>query len=293
MKYIIIIGVIILYRKKEKIKKFKLIIILSISIVLILSSVIFISDTRRLNFVEKITKDGVLFVNNMVLSPVNFIKNKIDEHKEQKELRDKYKDLETKIDSYESLLAEKEELSLELEELKKTLDLNNLLSDKKVLNAVVVSRNIDYWHDTVIINKGSKNGVKEGMPVVVGEGLIGKVVTTSHFNSTVKLLTSPNNFKVSVKIKSGNDYAYGLLTGYDSKTNRYKIEGISQTMSIDKDTIVTTTGLGDIFPSGIIIGKVSDSKTDSYDLARIIEVEPSVNFNKFSTVTVVKRNVDQ
>lgn len=282
-----------MYRKKQRIKKIKFITIAVIALLLIFSSIIFIKDGRNLNFIEKSIKDGALFVSNIVLSPINFVKDKIKESNEKKDLYNKYKELEIKVDSYESLLAEKLEIEKELDELKKVVGLNNLLSDKKVMNAVVINRNLDYWHDTLTIDKGSHDGVEEGMPVVVSKGLIGKIDSVSNFNSTVKLLTSKNNYKISVKIESGEEYAYGLLTDYNDEENIYKIEGISQTIPIINDTLVTTTGLGDIFPSGIVIGKVVGSKSDSYDLARIVEVKPSVDFNDFNVVTIIKRNVDK
>ena len=274
-----------MYQKKRNIKKFRLVIIVGISLILITSSIIFIRDERVLNFLEKMTKDGTLFISNIILTPVNYITDKIDEMGEKNDLYENYKLLEEKASGYDALLAEKEEL-------KKVVEVNNLLSDKKVMNAVVINRNLDYWHDTITIDKGSNDGIVEGMPVVVSEGLIGRISSTSNFNSTVKLLTGSNNHKISVKVQSGDDYAYGLLSGYDEKNDIYVIEGISQTVSIENDSLVTTTGFGDIFPSGLVIGKVVSFKTDNYGLSTMIEVKPSVNFNDFSVVTVIKRNVD-
>ena len=281
-----------MYRKKQMKKKIKIIVVSLLSVLLILISIVFIKDERNLTFFEKITKDGSLFVSNIVLSPINYIKDKIKESNDKKDLYEKYKELETKVESYESLFALKEEKEKELAELKKVLELNALLSDKKVMNAVVVNRNLDYWHDTITINKGSHDGIIEGMPVVVSEGLIGRISSVSNFNSTVKLLTSPTNYKISVKIDNGDDYIFGLLSRYDEEANQYLIEGISQTIKITDGALVTTTGMGNIFPSGIVIGKVIGSKPDSYDLTRIIEVKPSVDFDDFSVVTILKRNVD-
>ncbi|MBE6152286.1 MAG: rod shape-determining protein MreC [Firmicutes bacterium] len=281
-----------MYQKKQMKKKIKIIVVSLLSVLLILISIVFIKDERNLTFFEKITKDGSLFVSNIVLSPINYIKDKIKESNDKKDLYEKYKELETKVESYESLFALKEEKEKELAELKKVLELNALLSDKKVMNAVVVNRNLDYWHDTITINKGSHDGIIEGMPVVVSEGLIGRISSVSNFNSTVKLLTSPTNYKISVKIDNGDDYIFGLLSRYDEEANQYLIEGISQTIKITDGALVTTTGMGNIFPSGIVIGKVIGSKPDSYDLTRIIEVKPSVDFDDFSVVTILKRNVD-
>lgn len=282
-----------MYRKREQKKKIKFIVLISLAVVLILTSIVFLSDNRRLNVLEKGAKDCITLVGNIVMSPINFIKNKISDSNNKKKLLDEYQQLDEKARQYDSLVAEKEELEKEIEELKKVVEVNNLLSDKVAMNAVVISRNVGYWYDTITVNKGSHDGVVEGMPVVVNDGIIGKIIKVSNFNSTVKLLTSSTSDTISVKIQNGEQYVYGLLTSYDSSKNLYTIEGISQTVEIYNDSLVTTTGMGDIFPSGIVVGTVKGSKSDNYDLARIVEVEPSVDFNSFSLVTILKRNVDQ
>ena len=54
--------------------------------------------------------------------------------------------------------------------------------------------------------------------------------------------------------------------------------------------MVTTTGMGDIFPSGILIGTVKRVSTDNFDLARTVEVEPYVDFDDINYVTILKRS---
>ena len=71
--------------------------------------------------------------------------------------------------------------------------------------------------------------------------------------------------------------------------NLYKIEGISYSGTIPEKAQVTTTGLSDNFPSGILIGYVNTTTTDNFDLGKIVEVIPSVNFDKISYVTILKR----
>lgn len=279
-----------MYRKRERQKRIKIIVIVLLATILIFVSLLFFKDNRKLSIVESVIKDSGLFIENIVLSPVNFIKDKIDQSKDKKDLYNKYKELENKISNYESLEANNKELENEINELKETLNLNSVLSDKVALNATVINRNIGYWYDDITLDKGSNDGVLEGMPVVISKGLIGKVTKVSDSNSVVKLLTSSSNTKISVKIENSDTYVYGLLTEYDEDNHLYKIEGISETIDIPLNSLVTTTGMGDIFPSGIVVGHVSGSKSDSYDLAKIVEVTPSVSFNNLSIVTILKRN---
>ena len=159
------------------------------------------------------------------------------------------------------------------------------------LNATVVNRDVGHWYNTITIDKGSKNGVKKDMAVITSKGLIGKITSISNFSSTVKLLTNEDiNNKISVKIEIDNKYIYGILTGFDSSTNCFQIEGISENTEIPTNSMVTTTGMGDIFPSGILIGTVKRVSTDNFDLARTVEVEPYVDFDDINYVTILKRS---
>lgn len=187
---------------------------------------------------------------------------------------------------------ENDELRKEVEELKSMLLLTDMLSDKVVVTANIMNRNINFFFDTITINKGTSSGITEGMAVVAGTGLVGKTIHVGEYYSDVQLLTGKQMGKVSVKIKNNDAFVYGILSGYNSDNNVYYIEGISQTTEVPLGAEVTTTGMGDIFPSGILVGTVSNITTDHFDLAKIIEVTPSVNINDFSVVSILKRNVN-
>ena len=237
----------------------------------LLLSCFFLMEKRRLLWIEKIGKDSILFVRNLGGTTVK--------------TTEEYFNLK-------SMIVQNEELEKEIKELKEMLELKHMLSDKVLVSANVVHRNLGFFYDTVTINKGMSSGIEEGMAVVTKDGLIGKTINVSNYFSDVQLLTGENMGKVSVKIKSGDSYAYGLLTGYDSKKNIYLIEGISETLNINLQEEVTTTGFGDVFPSGILIGTVTNITTDHFDLTKIIEVTPSSNIQDFSVVSILKRNVD-
>ena len=71
-----------------------------------------------------------------------------------------------------------------------------------------------------------------------------------------------------------------------------EVEGISNTKTVRVGDLVYTSGLGGVFPSGILIGKVESITTDSYDLSKIINVKPSANFENINYVTILKRKTD-
>ena len=131
------------------------------------------------------------------------------------------------------------------------------------------------------------------MAVVTPKGLIGQITKVSNYSSTVKLLSNENmSDKISVKINIGDDYVYGLISKYDSKTNTYTVEGISENVDITEGADVVTTGMGTIFPSGLMVGKVKGVTTDNFDLSKVVEVEASVDFDDLDYVTVLKRKTE-
>lgn len=187
----------------------------------------------------------------------------------------------------------KEELSnknKELEELKKILELNELNSTYKIINATVINRSMEYFFREVVINKGKNDGIRKDMAVVTNDGLIGKIIKVNKNNSVVKLLTSADMYNMlSIQINLKDKYVYGILKDYDEDTNSFIIEGIDENIKIEEGAIVSTTGLSNIYPSGLIIGEVVRIQKDNFDLAYILKVKPSVDFNNFHYVAVLDR----
>ena len=282
-----------MYRKKQKEKRNKIIIISTLIICLIVGIIVNIVNTnRQLTIFEKTIKDSILTVQKVLAFPIDFIVNKINDNNEKNQMYDKYQELEKQIEENEKYKIENEELKKQLEDMKKLLDINDTIAEYTYINANVISRNLDYWADTIIINKGEYEGITKDMPVVIGTNLIGKVISTTTFNSTVRLITATDVVdKISVKIKNKDTYVYGILNGYNIENNTYTIEGISQTIEIENGSLVTTTGMGDIFPSGIVIGKITGINTDNFDLSNVLEMQSDVDFNNINYVTVLRRNI--
>lgn len=279
-----------MYNKKRFDKRYLLILaVVAIALVLVVLATS-LKENRDLNPIEKVTKDVGTVVLKVVSAPFNFISDTIDSIVEKNDLYDKYKELKNKEEQVDAIISQNDNLRDEVNKLKETLDLNSILSDKVYMNATVVTRNIGYWYDEITIDKGSKNGIEKGMAVVNPKGLIGQITKVSNYSSTVKLLSNENmSDKISVKIKVNDGYVYGLISQYDSKTNTYTVEGISENVDINKNADVVTTGMGTIFPSGLMVGKVEKVTTDNFDLSKVVEVKAAVNFDDLDYVTVLKR----
>lgn len=276
--------------KKTIEKKYILLIIAVIVIVILVILSYGLKKKKNLNVVESIIKDSIVSVENVIFYPFRYTIDSFKEYKELKKVREENDLLKTSIDRIKSIETENIELRQELENMKKELNITYTLSDYEYLNSTVVSRDINYWYNTITINKGKNSGIKEEMPVINATGLIGKVVSCTNYTSVVKLITtSDTDNKISVSIVSDGEKLNGLINEYDYKSKLLEVEGISNTKTVRVGDIVYTSGLGGVFPSGILIGTVESITTDSYDLSKIINVKPSADFEDLNYVSVLKR----
>ena len=277
-------------KKKMTSKKYVFIGVVILIIILLIIFSFTLKEDRKLNPVESFLRDTLSYAEKIVAYPFSYITTKTREYNKLKDVNEENDILETSLDRIDAIETENVELRRQIDALKNELNIDYTLTDYEYLNATVTSRSVGYWYNTITINKGSYNGIKKDMVVINGKGLIGRVIKTSTFTSDVRLITtSETNNKISVHISNGDNNLYGLINNYDYSKNLLEVEGISNTKDVDIGDFVYTSGLGGIFPSGILIGSVSEITTDSYDLAKIIKVKPSADFSNINYVSVLKR----
>jgi len=280
-------------RKKLQLRYIVLIILIVIILFLVIFSYTLKTD-RKLNKAESLIKDVIVFTQKLVYYPLDFVASKVNEFSSLKDVKKENDILDTEVDRIEAIETENIELRRQIDELKEELNIDYVLTDYEYLNATVISRNVGYWYNTITINKGTYNGVTTDMVVINAKGLIGRVIKTTTFTSDVRLLTtSDTNNKISVMISDGNTHIYGLINKYDYNKKILEVEGVSNTLAVNVGDKVYTSGMGGVFPSGILIGTVTEITTDEYDLSKIINVEPSADFQDINFVSILKRKSDE
>ena len=276
-------------RKKIKNKHIYLVILIVVVVIAILSYTV--KTEKKLNILESLIKDCVVEVQKLFYLPIKNFGTMIDNFLSLNDVLKENKILKSNIDKIESLEAENIALKQEINKMKEELDVDYVLTDYTYLNATVISRNSTYWYNTLTIDKGSHNGIEKDMVVLNSTGLIGKIENVSTFSSDVKLITTNDtNNKISVTVTNGDTKLTGLINAYNYEDGYLKVEGISNTATVNVGDFVYTSGLGGIFPNGILIGKVESITTDVYDLSKIINVKPSADFDDINYVTILKRD---
>lgn len=181
------------------------------------------------------------------------------------------------------------ELENDIHELKELMNIKNILSDYNNIYASILERNRTYWFNSITIDKGKNDGIDVNMAVISKDGLIGKINKVGPYTSEIKLITTNDiNNKISVVIEN-NEKIYGITSGYESNNNCLLVTLTTKNTEVKKDSLVKTTGMGGIFPSGILIGKVDSYENDINDIFTIVKVKLQANFNELKYVSVLSR----
>ena len=272
----------------------KRLIILLVSMIVLVALIGFsLREREKLSWPEQFVKDTTGWVQSLVSKPAQFTAGFFENLQVLQNTYKENKDLKSRVEKLASLEAEVQELKKENDELRDTLGETKTLRDYEPLPAAVIGRNPDRWHEMIIIDKGSRNGVKKNMAVVTANGLIGKVKSVNQFSSTIQLLSAmdPKN-RISAVIQGETD-VFGFVQGFDDKEKLLLVKAIPSGAKVEKGQTVISSGLGGVFPKGLTIGKVVDVQPDQYGLNQTALVEPGADFYDIENVIVIKRLMTQ
>ena len=190
-------------------------------------------------------------------------------------------DFRKRILDLESQLFSLEEIEKENHRLKALLEFGKEVSRKSVL-AQVVGWDSSSDFRVLRINKGKNHGLRIQNPVITSLGLIGYVYRlTDNFADVLTILDSNNRVDGILE----RTRSHGIVEG--GGDDRCFMKYVNRTEPILLGDIVLTSGLGNIYPKGIRIGRVSRIERESYGMTQLVEVEPLVNFHKLEEVSVV------
>ena len=223
---------------------------------LILFSIIFITlgnfNFKIINYTKILIRDVIYTASFVVTVPENLIKKSYNNIVDHYEHYGEYKDVKIELEKLKAKDLSKQIIIFENIQLKRVID-DYFVKNSETFAKVLIDKRSPFLR-SIVINKGSKNGIKIGMIVLDDIYLIGKVVEVNYLTSRV-LLVSDINSKVPVSIEPIGIQAIMSGTGKQNGTLQYlNTENIK---SNNKDLLVVTSGAGSVFNSGIPIGKIN------------------------------------
>lgn len=148
--------------------------------------------------------------------------------------------------------------------------------------AQVIGRDSTNWYNSLIINKGDRDGVRPEMGVMTPAGVVGRVVKTGPFSSVVLLVTDPHNAITGIIQRSRDE---GIVEG--TTQGRARIKYLPLLAGIRVGDTVVTSGLAGGFPRGIVIGSVLSLQKEEGELFQSAELAPEANLSRLEEVLVI------
>ena len=239
---------------------------------------------------ERLIKDGMTVVQSGYTGIVEGVKRFLTNINDLFHTYEENKLLKEQMYNYEALEVYTNQLEEQLASLEELQETGASLTNYQTINATTVMRNVDQWHDFIVINKGSQQGIKENMAVLSKEGfLIGKVISVNELSAKVKLIKNQDfGSKVSAII-DGKDDSIGTVEGYDYVEDELVMTQVSKNVTVEQGDAVITSGLGGVYPRSLLIGYVDRVEVSKDGLTQTLYLKGEKNYNNMDYVIIVLR----
>ena len=202
-------------------------------------------------------------------------------------IEEENRNLKKKIDDTKAQLILYQEGYLEAQRLRNLLALKDD-NDFNFVTARVIGRGQVALSKTILINKGTADGLNAGQPVMAAPGLVGRVMDASwHAAKVLPLIDENSNIDAIVQ----RNRTQGIIRGAGSRGCVLKY--ISKIQDVKEGDIIISSGIGGVFPKGMMIGQVNHVDRQEAGLFLRINVTPSIDFSKLEEVLVVTSDDDE
>jgi rod shape-determining protein MreC len=211
---------------------------------------------------------------------------------ELNDVRQELAETRMQLQEFEAATEDLQEIKNENRRLRDLLNFRERMVYSSV-PAQIISKDPDNWFHTIIINKGSWDGIKANMPVVAFSGgkkaVVGKVIEVRGTISRVLPITSPD-MKVGVRLQSTR--FPGLMEGLSATSNLCVIDYITKSARLTVGDMVITSGQGGIFPHGLLVGTIAEQIPAASSAFQKAKVRPVIDFNQVEEVFIIVKIPD-
>jgi rod shape-determining protein MreC len=239
-------------------------------------------DSRH-DYLKQIRKDFSFITSPLITltnDSINFFANFQSLSKSKALLEEEINQLNIQVDSLSIENQMKNYLVTENDNLRKKMHLSKKYSPKKTYSAEIISPTIRGKAQIITVNKGKKDGIRQGMPVVNRLGLVGQIYSTYDQTSEVVPLLSK---KFAVNALQDNGQNHVIIYG---DTEFLVIPFFPASIDVSLGDVFMTSGLDKVYPSGINIGKVVDVSPEDKQFNKIL-LKPATFSSQFSLITIL------
>jgi rod shape-determining protein MreC len=197
-------------------------------------------------------------------------------------LRTRNTELETEVSRLQTQIIELQQQISETRILYALLDFARTNPEHEYIAASVIGRDPSPFMQYILIDKGSNDGIRRGMPVVTQQGLVGRIDAVTANAARVMLITDQNS---SVNIRLQATQVEAILLG--SQTSDLTVENLPQDVQIVEGDLVLTSSLGGTYPANIFVGQIQVIHKAQGQLFQSASMQPVVSFNALQAVLII------
>jgi rod shape-determining protein MreC len=249
---------------------------------LVVAGILALALSGYLNPVSNIFSGSLINIQTWISTRYLAISDFLTVPRDVAALRQRNAELEAEISQLQAQVIELQNKVAQTDTLAALVDFSRSNPTNTYKAAAVIGRDPSPFLHYVIINRGSNDGIRRGMPVVTNQGLVGRVDAVIGGASRVQLITDPSSL-VSVLLQNANTDA--IMKG--SVSGELTLEMLSQDIKIQSTDVVLTSGLGGEYPADLLVGQVSNVRKRESDLFQEAIVQPVVDFSRLEIVLVI------
>lgn len=252
----------------------------------ILTSLVIITnvDTSKFSYIEGIAnklvmpvQNGLTYLKNKIQGNNNFFEDINNLKKENEELKDEIEELNKQVSELGIIKAENKTL-------REYANLSDQYTQYTTIPAYIIDRDLSNFSSTMVINVGTKDGVKINMPVVSKDGVVGHIISVTEDTSKIQPIIDVSSSTSAIMSISRDNI---IIKGEVGSTSELKATYISADANLVLNDDVETSGLGGIYPKGLKIGKLVQIVEASNITEKYAIIEPAVDFSNLETVLVI------
>lgn len=192
-------------------------------------------------------------------------------------------DLEEALVKFQSELVDLREIASDYQRLAELLDYTSISTNQEYLSAnVIANADPNNLLRTIVIDRGARDGIAIGMPVVTRQGFVGRILNVSANAARILLITDPTS-AISGRLQTTR--AEGTVVG--DLSGNLNMTFIPLSASVQEGDLVITSGLGGNLPPDIVIGQVTSRRQLQFELFQEAVVRSLNNFDTLEIVLVI------
>lgn len=271
-----------MYNKKKKGIVGVIVTIIILVIIVIISNI----KVNNLSYMEGIFNFFVMPIQN----GLTYLKNGIAKNNgfftDINNLKEENKTLKEENSKLEQALREFEIVKSENATLREYVNLKDKYTEYTTVPAYVIDKDTSNYNKTIIINIGKNDGIEVNMPVISNKGLVGHVISVTSSTAKVQTIVDTSS-STSCTLSSSRDTI--LARGTLENETLLKATYIPAEATVMQGETIETSGLGGIYPKGILVGTIDKVVTTKNITDRYATINTAVDFSKIETVLVITK----